>query len=187
MAKKLSELEGVALGLVYKHQPCTSYAVRHELEQSPSTRWRGSSGSIYPLLRRLEERGLVESTPDEKDGRGRQLLAVTAAGVEALRAWVVAGCEPDIVAAVSDPVRSRLYFLELLSDAALSQFIAETESALKQYLTTTREHLTGREESADPLEHLANLGAVYQAEARVRWLEAVRRALKLGEAAGRED
>ena len=50
----LSELEGVCLGLVRKHEPCTAYRVRQELKAAPSSHWQASAGSVYPLLTRLE-------------------------------------------------------------------------------------------------------------------------------------
>ena len=53
----LSELEGVCLGLVRKHEPCTAYRVRQELKAAPSSHWHASAGSVYPLLARLEDRG----------------------------------------------------------------------------------------------------------------------------------
>jgi hypothetical protein len=56
-----SELEGVVLGHLWKRGPCTTYSIRKELLQSPSSHWSASAGAIYPLLARFEERGLVRS------------------------------------------------------------------------------------------------------------------------------
>ncbi len=60
--RKLSELEGVSLGIVYKRQACTAYRVRSELKEAPSSHWRASAGSVYPLLNRLEANGLLVTT-----------------------------------------------------------------------------------------------------------------------------
>ena len=92
--RKLSELEGVSLGIIYKQQPCTAYRVRSELKEAPSSHWRASAGSVYPLLARLEAEGLVVTTSDKNDGRGRKLLKVTAEGRKSLQAWVIAGADP---------------------------------------------------------------------------------------------
>jgi DNA-binding PadR family transcriptional regulator len=173
----LSELEGVALGVVHTLQPCTSYAVRMEFERSPSTRWSASAGSIYPLLKRLEERGLVASSVDPEDGRGRRLLEVTPEGREGLEVWVAGGVDPAVVAAVEDPLRSRVFFLGLLPAPVRAAFLSGAESALRGFMAATRERLAESEASGDRLRQLADLGAVYQAEARVRWIEAVRDAL----------
>ena len=83
--RNLSELEGVALGIIHKHQPCTAYATRMKLRASPSSHWRASAGAIYPLLARLEDEGLIEATEDAGDRRGRMLLTTTPAGRKALK------------------------------------------------------------------------------------------------------
>ena len=171
--KTLSELEGVTLGIVHKQQGCTAYAVRRELKQSPSTYWRASAGAIYPLLERLEKAGLVESKEDSGDGRGRRFLSLTSDGKRALRSWIVEGLDPEVVAAVFDPIRSRAFFLDVLSRPRREKFVADSIGVLERYLETTRAHLAVREDDRDSTEYLANLGAVYEAEARLRWMKAV--------------
>ncbi|HZE88705.1 MAG TPA: PadR family transcriptional regulator, partial [Verrucomicrobiae bacterium] len=59
--KGLSELEGATLGVVWSEQPCTPYAIRRVFQTSPSPFWSGSAGAIYPLVERLETRGLVRA------------------------------------------------------------------------------------------------------------------------------
>lgn len=169
----LSELEGVTLGIVHKRKGCTAYAVRRELKQSPSTYWRASAGAIYPVLERLEKTGLVESKEDAGDGRGRRLLSVTSDGKRALRSWIVEGLNPEVVAAVFDPIRSRAFFLDVLSRARRRKFVADSIAVLERYLETTRAHLAAGEGDSDSTEYLASLGAVYEAEARLRWMKTV--------------
>src|SRR5580658_363542 len=50
-----------------------------------------SPGSIYPALKRIEKRGWIEAVPQqgqEADSRRRQVFALTAAGKDALVAWL---------------------------------------------------------------------------------------------------
>lgn len=170
-AGSLSELEGVALGIVQKRKRCTAYAVRRELKQSPSTHWRASAGAIYPLLERLERGGLLASTKDSVDGRGRRHLQVTVDGKKALRTWIFEGLHPEVVASVFDPIRSRAFFMDVLSRRQRQKFVEDSIGALERYLETTRAHLA--EGERDSVEYLANLGAVYEAEARVKWMKKV--------------
>lgn len=73
----MTELETVALGIVWLRGPCTAYVVKSAL--------RASGGAIYPLLRRLEEAGLVRARAQTWGRRGKKELAITPRGVEALQ------------------------------------------------------------------------------------------------------
>ena len=44
-----------------------------------------SPGTLYPLLHRMEERGLLASHKEVEDGRARRVYVTTAAGRRALR------------------------------------------------------------------------------------------------------
>ena len=175
--RKLSELEGVSLGIIYKQQPCTAYRVRRELKEAPSSHWRASAGSVYPLLARLEAEGLVVTTTDKNDGRGRKLLKVTAEGRTSLRAWVIAGADPDLVSAVTDPLRSRTFFLDVLSEAKRQNYLNKLIELTRDYLSETKERLQQAEDSDDVYDYLGCLGAMKVTEARLDWLRTVRKRL----------
>ena len=59
-------LRGLALALLSK-KPMSGMELIREIEELSMGAWRPSPGTIYPLLRRLEGEGLVES--GEKEGR----------------------------------------------------------------------------------------------------------------------
>lgn len=48
--------------------------------------YRVGPGTLYPLLHRLEERGLLQAREDRSGGRMRRLYRATPAGRSALRA-----------------------------------------------------------------------------------------------------
>lgn len=171
--RTLSELEGVAIGIVSKQEPCTAYSIRMELQQSPSSHWRGSAGSIYPLLKRLESEGYIKSSNDVADGRGRKLLSVTKSGRKALKQWVQDLKGSNLISEVFDPVRSRVFFLDSLTHQEQLDFAKETLTALEAYLVTTRAHLDKRPASSDLVEHMGALGGYLNAESRVAWLKAM--------------
>ncbi len=69
-------------------EPSSGYALTKSFEESLG-RWAWHAGhtSIYPELNRLAERGLVEVTAE--GARGSRTYAVTAAGREELRSWLL--------------------------------------------------------------------------------------------------
>ena len=169
----LSELEGVCLGLVRKHQPCTAYRVRKELRAAPSSHWQASAGSVYPLLTRLQFKQLLIKTSDAGDGRGRQLLRITRQGRAALRKWLLTGSEPELISSMTDPVRSRMFFLDVLSAAQQTGYLDELILEMRRYLAKTKDHLGTLNEDGDPCAYLGSLGTVKIAEARLEWLREV--------------
>ena len=176
--RKLSELEGVSLGIVYRQQPCTAYRVRGELKDAPSSHWRASAGSVYPLLSRLEGERLISTMTDDDDGRGRKLLSITTKGRKALSEWVVAGANQDLISSITDPVRSRTFFLDVLNSAQQRKFLNELIGRMQEYLRETRIHLQGKKEQGNLYDYFGSLGAVKVAEARLDWLRLVRKELE---------
>ncbi len=176
--RTLSELEGVTIGVVHRIQPCTAYAVRRALRQSPSSHWRASAGSIYPLLARLEYEGLITGAEDVDDGRGRKLLAVTPAGRKMLKAWIKAVADPEYIANVFDPVRSRVFFLAALTEAEQVQFAKRTLEALEHHLKGTEDYLATLPGDANVFEQLGAMLGVTSARSRIQSMKAVLKQLR---------
>lgn len=176
-SRALSELEGVSLGIIYKQQPCTAYHVRSELKQAPSSHWQASAGSLYPLLARLEKDRLLEKRLDDDDGRGRKLLRITVAGRNALREWVLAGSDQTHISSVTDPVRSRTFFLQILHAAKRRRYLHDLIKQMEAYHLETRAHLDQISEKDDLFNYLGALGAVSITAARLDWLRLIEKRL----------
>jgi len=172
--RALSELEGVCLGLVRKHEPCTAYHVRQALKAAPSSHWQASAGSVYPLLTRLQDEGLVQTKADKTDGRGRKLLRITPQGCATLKKWLLAGTAPEYISSVTDPIRSRTFFLNVLSGAQRVRFVNQLVTEMERYLSKTKDHLSAISQTDDFDARLGALGAVKITEARLEWLREVR-------------
>lgn len=170
----LSELEGVCLGIIRAHQPCTAYRVRQELRQAPSSHWRASAGSVYPLLERLEGEGLLVARAAAADGRGKQLLSISRTGDASLRRWILAGTDMDLISSVSDPVRSRTFFLDALTAAQRARYIDALIERTEEYLAVTNSRLEKAKNSRNRFDYLGSMGAVKVTEARLDWLRTVR-------------
>lgn len=74
-------LELAILGLL-KERPMHGYELRKQLGQRLGLFWTVSFGSLYPTLKKLERRGMVEKVADDTDERPRrkQVYRITAAG-----------------------------------------------------------------------------------------------------------
>jgi DNA-binding PadR family transcriptional regulator len=83
--KSASALEFALLGLL-RQKAQSGYDLRKTFTETAMRHYSDSPGSIYPALRRLQRRGLIEAEP--KDRRGREVFHLTPAGVESLLAWL---------------------------------------------------------------------------------------------------
>ncbi len=84
----LTTLEYALLGLV-SLSPMTGYDVHKVFATTPFGHFSSSPGAIYPALRRLAHRGLLEASIDnKKEARPRRLFVLTKTGEEALEAWL---------------------------------------------------------------------------------------------------
>ena len=73
-------LELAILGLL-KERAMHGYELRKQLSQKLGFFWTVSFGSLYPTLKKLERRGVVEKfSPPEQASRRKQVYRITAAG-----------------------------------------------------------------------------------------------------------
>src|SRR4051794_27382125 len=68
-------------------QPATGYELTQKFDRSLSNAWHAGHSQIYPELARLEETGFVEVVGE--GARRSRTFAVTAAGREELRRWMI--------------------------------------------------------------------------------------------------
>src|SRR3954451_8504709 len=101
--RKLTELEGCVLGLVWANGPCTPYTLRKEFLNSPSPDWSGSAGAIYPLIERLEKRKLIRSAQHADGLRLSKRYELTASGLSKLRLWAGPPLTQDLLGVPADP------------------------------------------------------------------------------------
>ena len=86
--KPLTTLEYALLGLVGM-APMSGYDVHKVFDTTPMGHFSSSPGAIYPALRRLERRGLLEARLDRTtETRPRRVYSLSEAGDAALMAWL---------------------------------------------------------------------------------------------------
>jgi DNA-binding PadR family transcriptional regulator len=174
--RPLSELEGVVLGVVWKFGPCTPHAIRTHFLGSRSARFSGSAGAIYPLVARLQARGLLRSQHDANGRQRRSLYAATPPGKRLLQEWLGSLNEADL-GALHDPIRIRIYFLAALPVETRKRFLAEARAGLLRTLELMQRDLAGYEQENSRLSALATRGAIDLTRAQLRWLSTCGRVL----------
>jgi len=146
--RPLSELECFVLGLVWQLGPCSPYAVRRHMQDSPSTQWSASAGAIYPLMRRLEREKLLQSSAKRTGERKLREYRISQKGKSVLKRWIGPTFNDDVITPTHDPLRSRARFLGLLTPAqqrawvkAAAKVLNEVDQRVERWHETQRELL----------------------------------------------
>lgn len=172
---RLTELDFCVLGVIWERGPLSAYRVRARFEESNTSTWSSSAGSIYPSIRRLVRAGLAVAG-SRQDERGTRHIGITGKGRERLRAWLV-DLPPKIGTATADPIRTRAQFVTSVSHQDRLRFLenarAITRAALKEV-----EKVTKVKSSDTMLEYIGNLGSIFELRARLQWLNHVADLLK---------
>jgi DNA-binding PadR family transcriptional regulator len=169
ITRKLSELEGCVLGMVWANQPCTAYFIRRVFLDSPSPYWSGSAGAIYPLVERLERHGLIRSEERMTGRRRSRHYVLTNAGRKGLNGWLK--LLPDLVVGVPpDPLRTRVEFLAALPKRQRDVFLADAKKKVEAHLSEVEKHAERERMSGNRYAYLAARGTLKVLRARLDWL-----------------
>jgi DNA-binding PadR family transcriptional regulator len=166
----VSELEYLVLSLVAEARVASGYRIRCRLQKLKGTRWSAESGSVYRVLRRLTELGLInELGRSGVPNRERVEYGITDHGLTVMRAWLVAPFDDAEVEMLVDAMRLRALFLRFLNKQqrinSVRMWAAQNDSFVKQL-----------EESSAKLEphscdYWWNHALLITAEARQVWLK----------------
>ena len=158
-------------------QPQSGYDLRKILETTALGNYSGSPGAVYPALRRLEKRDLIEGEVDRsQELRPRKLFRPTAAGRDVFRNWLLLELERADVERRMDELMLRFAFHWVIDDRAETlRFLRRLTEEVEEYV----EEL-GRQRRLFPEEtplhpRLALAAGIEQYRACARW---ARRAIK---------
>lgn len=85
--RELTTLEYIVLGTI-SITPQSGYSIVNLFDDEAYS-WSASPGSVYPMLKRLEKQGLIESTLEmEHETRPRKMYHLTEAGGKLLDVWL---------------------------------------------------------------------------------------------------
>lgn len=160
----LTELEGAILSEIEHRGQQTAFQVRRAFQLSPSSEWSGSAGSVYPAVKRLVARGLIDAKASG-DARATKKLALTPVGRDALHHWATAPSRAKNVGI--DPFRLRSgIWLGLQRQERLRLF-----ETLRKALLADIDALQAEAARADDVEAPRLLLNIRLQKDRLRWLE----------------
>ena len=168
----LTDDEATALSLLQRIQPATAYQIGKIYAASPVSNYGTSKGKIYPLIRRLKERGLLQSQPVAGDARGAEWLTCTAKGRQALRQWIKSIRPTHTL--LEDPLRTMLQSIDLLRPSEKMKWVEAAQAALSAKLGELEAY---RETVFVPYKDLLHDNAAQSLRVRIDWLKRVRQAL----------
>lgn len=172
---KLTDHEGTLLALLVRAGPITAYQIARVYEESPVTSFNTSKGKLYPLIRRLRERGLLCAQAVPGDARGTERVDATEAGREAARRWALEIRPGHLL--LEDPLRTKLQSFDLLSRDERIEWCVSAKAMLKEKLDRVEAY---RGEAEVPFQDLVHDGAVSAIRARMDWLDRVLQRIVLG-------
>jgi DNA-binding PadR family transcriptional regulator len=128
---RLTDLEGAALAEIGRRGAATSYVVAQAFADSPSEYWSGSAGSFYPAIKRLADRGYLTANEASTGRRPRLDYSLTDLGRAAMEDWLL---DPVRASGMGfDPLRTRLVYLELVTEKQRRKFMTEVEEQLRVF------------------------------------------------------
>ena len=97
-ARQLTQFEHILLGLICQ-SPSSGYDLKRMFAVTPMGVYQPSSGALYPALRRLELKGLVQAQAGQpsQSARHRRVYEPTQAGRTAHLSWLRTPVEPATV------------------------------------------------------------------------------------------
>ena len=172
-------LEYALLGLLHQ-QPQSGYDLRKIFETTAMGNYSGSPGAIYPALKRLEARGLVEGEVDSTmELRPKKLFRPTAEGSDTLRAWLVREIERPDVERRLDELMLRFAFHHLLDGLDESRrFLATLLAEVERYVGELERQADGFPEQAPIHPRLALAAGIAQYRACAHWARGAIRKLE---------
>ena len=134
---ELSATGRVILGLVAS-RPRSGYDIKAMVDKSTRFFWAASYGQIYPELKRLAERGLIEGSDESQGERPRTVYSITEQGREALGAWLASD---EQVHELRDEALLKLFF----SGQATSEELVSVLDTKREMHLDTLERFRGIE------------------------------------------
>ncbi|MEV6059993.1 PadR family transcriptional regulator [Nocardia asteroides] len=133
---QLSDLEFALLGLL-SVRPMTGYEIGKHYARALSPWWETPRTQIYPKLRELERRGLVEKQTVVQDGKpNKQVYSLAAEGGSALTAKLA---EPIRGTEMKHHMMMRLFLGNLLPIETMRQLLEDYRAQMSERVDALRE------------------------------------------------
>lgn len=162
----VNEAEGAVLGLLARQQPLSRYQILRFFQNSPARFQNVSKGSVYPLVARLLERGLIDSKAGTGP-HGAPVYSLTDLGLTGLRNWTKRLDKRDLLPL--DALEQRVFSLVELPHTERIAWVAEAKELILAKKTELQSH-------RDRITSYAYGDIVYNADqerldAKLAWLD----------------
>jgi DNA-binding PadR family transcriptional regulator len=182
MSSELTPTARVILGML-RLGARTGYEIKRAIDLSTRFFWTASYGQIYPELRRLEERGLVEARAAPRGGVKRNSYRLTETGETVLRDWLTDS--ESFLFELRDEHLLRFFFGDLLArDEIVANLRAQQrfcEHVVEQFGQLAPEARTGFMEESQLYPYLALLYGIEFMSWRRDWCERTAAAIERGD------
>jgi len=177
MARRADTLEMAMLGVLVEG-PLHGYELRKRLIPILGTLRPISFGSMYPALRRLAGRGLIDPgdptpavdsmAPPLSGRRSRIVYAITAEGKEAFAAWID---DPGPEAWDDEGFSARLAFFSKTQARVRLRILQGRRSRIEERIANLRESMARGAQRVDAYTLALQQHGLDGAEREVRWLD----------------
>jgi len=176
--RPLTDFEHVLLGLIAS-EPRSGYGLKKLFSASPASVYQPSPGALYPALRRLEDRGLLQAEKKVSSGRRAQrLYRVTEAGRAIHLDWLRQPVAPDSVVADLGLHLMRFALMEdNLPREAVLAFLADLAGALEGFVSGVEMFVSGSGQALPRHAVLALEHGIVVHRASLEWARSARAAL----------
>jgi DNA-binding PadR family transcriptional regulator len=174
MSRQITTLGYALLGLLHQ-KPCTGYDLRKIFAETPFMSFSESPGSIYPALRRLEEKGDVRGRIQQGSGmRRRKVFRITPAGLGELKEWLEKPVGRDDVIRGTEELMLRFAFMDqILSRAQIVGFLKALDVEFSSYVALLKEHLASFPGDVSLTGRAALESGIESYQARIGWTRRV--------------
>lgn len=169
-----TELESCVLAIIGQLGPSSPYAVRQYLGRSESSYWSASAGAVYPLLDRLSEAGWLTFEERAFGTRQKRTYRLTRAGQRRLKNWLSGAAIEAAAAHTYDPLRTRVFFLGMVSPEERRGFLDDAVSKTAEVLRRHRGDLEKKRSGLSLWDIRGREGAIRELAARLAWLRDIR-------------
>ncbi len=167
------------MGLL-KQNAQSGYDLRKVFANTPMRHFSDSPGSIYPALRRLQQRKWLAATAADGSARKRQVFRITRAGERSLVEWLSKPVTRDDVIWGVEELILRFAFLDgSVERAVTARFLEELETELGKYLAELKQYAKNfGPEIRFTTGAMAFQSGIQKYEAQLAWTRQARRELK---------
>jgi PadR family transcriptional regulator AphA len=127
MSEELTPTAHTILGFLASH-PRSGYEIREAAKRAVSFFWGVSDGQLYPQLRLLEARNLIEAVEQPDGPRARQTWRLTEQGREVFLAWLR---EPSAPVQTRDENLVKILFAAHLDRAEAVRLVRERRESFR--------------------------------------------------------